>query len=127
MTVTDKKRVAKRLLATHPIGRQPVLQLHLNEHEEAAFIATEIKHLVAATGGMLEWGDFVVLRKSKRITSASMYSAMSAMLSSTLQRPITPHRERTAEGGHPEQDPRRTQVLRATRGSYTLTSRRRLS
>lgn len=53
--------MAKTLLATHPIGRRPVLQLHLNEHEEAAFIATEIKHLVAATGGMLQWGDFVVL------------------------------------------------------------------
>lgn len=64
--VIDKKRVAKTLLATHPVGRRPVLQLHLNEHEEAAFVATEIKHLVAATGGMLEWGDFVVLRKSLR-------------------------------------------------------------
>ena len=62
--MADKKRVAKTLLATHPVGRRPVLQLHLNEYEEAAFIASEIKHLVAETGGMLEWGDFVVLRKS---------------------------------------------------------------
>lgn len=72
--VTDKKRVAKTLLATHPIGRRPMLQLHLNEYEEATFIATEIKHLVAATGGMLAWGDFVVLRESVPSASASASS-----------------------------------------------------
>ena len=58
---SDKKRVAKTLHAAHPAGTPPMLKLYLNEYEEAAFIATEIKRLVAATGGMLQWGDFVVL------------------------------------------------------------------
>jgi len=33
-----------------------------SEHSESLFIAAEIKRLVAASGGMLGWGDFVVLR-----------------------------------------------------------------
>ncbi|EPS95932.1 hypothetical protein FOMPIDRAFT_1131483 [Fomitopsis schrenkii] len=84
----DKKRVAKTLLATHPIGRRPMLQLHLNEYEEATFIATEIKHLVAATGGMLAWGDFVVLLR---------FNALSRLIESALQKEGIPNR---ILGGH---------------------------
>jgi hypothetical protein len=38
------------------------LQLE-SEYAEAAFIACEIKRLVAHSGGMLHWSDFVVLRE----------------------------------------------------------------
>lgn len=34
-----------------------------SEHAEAAFIAMEIKRLVANLGGTLGWGDFAVLRE----------------------------------------------------------------
>jgi DNA helicase II / ATP-dependent DNA helicase PcrA len=44
------------------MGSVPVLRSFQSEHAEAAFIAVEIKRLVAHTGGMLGWGDFVVLR-----------------------------------------------------------------
>lgn len=39
----------------------PVLRNFGTEHEEASFIAREIKRLVAYTGGMLDWDDFVIL------------------------------------------------------------------
>ncbi|KZT73601.1 UvrD/REP type DNA helicase [Daedalea quercina L-15889] len=84
----DKKRVAKALQATHPAGPRPVLQLHYNEHQEAAFIAGEIKRLVAATGGMLGWGDFVVLLR---------FNALSRLIESALQREGIPNR---ILGGH---------------------------
>ena len=34
------------------------------EHDEAAFIAWEINRMIAQSGGMLGFGDFVVLRAS---------------------------------------------------------------
>lgn len=33
-----------------------------SEHAEALFIAAEIKRVMAASGGMLKWQDFVILR-----------------------------------------------------------------
>lgn len=46
----------------HPTGKLPVLQVFTNEYQEATFIASEIKRLVACMGGLVDWNDFVVLR-----------------------------------------------------------------
>ncbi|KAL6298631.1 P-loop containing nucleoside triphosphate hydrolase protein [Sparassis latifolia] len=57
----DKMRVPKLLHTTHPQGPCPVLREFSSEKVEAAMIAAEVKRLVAYSGGMLGWGDFVVL------------------------------------------------------------------
>ena len=59
----DKSRIQKTLQASFPNGPCPVLLSFVSEHEEAALLATEIKRLVANMGGVLKWGDFVVLRE----------------------------------------------------------------
>ena len=58
----DSKRIDKALFTSHPDGITPALyQLH-TEQEESAFIAIEIKRLVASMGGAFCWGDFAILR-----------------------------------------------------------------
>jgi DNA helicase-2/ATP-dependent DNA helicase PcrA len=59
----DKSRIQKSLHTTHPSGVIPVLRAFGTEHAEASFIALECKRLVAEMGGILQWGDFVVLRE----------------------------------------------------------------
>lgn len=61
--VADKIRIQKSLRTSHPDGITPVLCSFASEHDEASFLAVEIKRLVANMGGMLRWGDFVVLRE----------------------------------------------------------------
>ena len=56
-------RVPKSLHTSHPLGATPVLFEGDDETAEAAFIAREIKRCVANMGGVLRWGDFVVLRE----------------------------------------------------------------
>lgn len=53
------------------------------EHIEAGFIAAEIKRLVAFSGGMLNWNDFVVLLR---------YNALSRTIESALQKESIPNR-----------------------------------
>lgn len=60
---SDKTRIPKSLHTAHASGTTPNLLCLESEYAEAAFIASEIKRLVAHTGGMLKWGDFVILRK----------------------------------------------------------------
>lgn len=62
--IIDSKRPPKTLRASHARGTTPVLRAFGNEHEEADFVAIEIKRLVALSGGMLKWSDFAILRKS---------------------------------------------------------------
>lgn len=59
---TDAKRIAKSLYTAHPDGITPVLYQLYKEQDEAAFIAIEIKRLVAQMGGLFKWGDFAILR-----------------------------------------------------------------
>ncbi|KZT02552.1 UvrD-helicase-domain-containing protein [Laetiporus sulphureus 93-53] len=55
-------RIPKTLRHTHAGGLKPVLQRFYDGREESAFIVRGIiKKLVAATGGMLRWGDFAIL------------------------------------------------------------------
>ena len=59
----DKSRIPKSLHTSHPSGPAPVLRAFPTEHAEATFMAVECKRLVAEMGGVLNWGDFVVLRE----------------------------------------------------------------
>lgn len=58
----DPNRPPKTLRTSHDRGMAPTLRECRNEHDEADFIAIEIKRLVAATGGILKWKDFAILR-----------------------------------------------------------------
>lgn len=84
----DTKRINKSLYTAHPDGISPVLYQVQKEQEEAAFIAIEIKRLVAQMGGSFRWGDFAILLR---------YNALSRNLESALQREGIPHR---ILGGH---------------------------
>ena len=53
------------------------------EQVEAGFIAAEIKRLIAFTGGMLSWSDFVVLLR---------YNAHSRVIEAALQKEGIPNR-----------------------------------
>ncbi|KAL7279133.1 hypothetical protein ACG7TL_006973 [Trametes sanguinea] len=79
----DKDRIQKTLHASHPQGHPPVLRVFPIEHVEAAFIAAEIKRLVAYSGGMLNWGDFVVLLR---------FNSHSRGIESALQKEGIPNR-----------------------------------
>ena len=41
-----------------------MLHLRKSEHDEATGIATEVKRIIAHTGGLLVYGDFAVLCQS---------------------------------------------------------------
>ncbi|KAF7976974.1 hypothetical protein HWV62_5051 [Athelia sp. TMB] len=73
----DKVRIPKSLHTAHPAGPTPVLRAFAEEAHESTFIALEIKRLVAASGGMLGWKDFVVLLR---------FTALSRSIESALQR-----------------------------------------
>lgn len=63
MSLLDKNRIPKSLHTNHPLGSTPLVREFDSEKQEAAFIAFEIKRCVANMGGVLRWGDFVILRK----------------------------------------------------------------
>ncbi|TFK20286.1 P-loop containing nucleoside triphosphate hydrolase protein [Coprinopsis marcescibilis] len=84
----DSKRIDKALFTSHPDGITPVLYQVHTEQEESAFIALEIKRLVAGMGGAFCWGDFAILLR---------YNALSRNLESALQKERIPCR---VLGGH---------------------------
>ncbi|KAF5367496.1 hypothetical protein D9758_003744 [Tetrapyrgos nigripes] len=84
----DKSRIQKSLVASHPAGITPTLRCFSSEQAEAAFIAGEIKRLVAHMGGLLRWGDFVILLR---------FNALSRAIESALQKEGIPSR---VLGGH---------------------------
>ena len=53
------------------------------EQVEAGFIAAEIKRIIAFTGGILTWSDFVVLLR---------YNAHSRVIEAALQKESIPNR-----------------------------------
>ncbi|OJT03389.1 ATP-dependent DNA helicase PcrA [Trametes pubescens] len=79
----DKGRIQKTLHTAHPKGPVPVLRIFPIEQVEAAFVAAEIKRLVAYSGGMFNWGDFVVLLR---------YNAHSRAIENALQKERIPNR-----------------------------------
>ncbi|KAF5327158.1 hypothetical protein D9619_004893 [Psilocybe cf. subviscida] len=84
----DKKRIPKSLNTTHPLGSTPYVGVFLSEKEEATFIASEIKRCVANMGGVLKWGDFVILLR---------FNALSRPIEAALQKEGIPCR---ILGGH---------------------------
>ncbi|CAA7266986.1 unnamed protein product [Cyclocybe aegerita] len=84
----DTNRIAKSLHTTHPLGTTPFLCSFGDEKEEAGFIAAEIKRCVANMGGVLKWGDFVILMR---------FNALSRPIESALQKEGIPCR---ILGGH---------------------------
>lgn len=60
----DFNRPDKKLRATHCYGTLPVLRSLPNPHEEALWIVTEIKRVIANTGGILDHSDFAILIRS---------------------------------------------------------------
>ncbi|TBU33526.1 P-loop containing nucleoside triphosphate hydrolase protein [Dichomitus squalens] len=79
----DKNRIQKTLNTSHPKGPLPVLRAFPMEQVEAGFIAAEIKRIIAFTGGMLTWSDFVVLLR---------YNAHSRVIEAALQKEGIPNR-----------------------------------
>lgn len=53
----DPARVAKGLFTSHPAGPPVTLKVASSPQAEASFIATEVKRLIAHSGGMLNYGD----------------------------------------------------------------------
>ncbi|MBW0480702.1 hypothetical protein O181_020417 [Austropuccinia psidii MF-1] len=79
----DQERVEKSLYTTHPRVSLPMLRPFVRPEEEAAFIAQEIRRLIAHTGGRLTYNDFSILMR---------YNALSRNLEAALQSAGIPSR-----------------------------------
>ncbi|KAG8981096.1 hypothetical protein FRC05_003996 [Tulasnella sp. 425] len=79
----DDKRIEKGLFTSQPSGPRPFLRSCRNEHDEADFMADEIKRLIAYSGGMLNWNDFAILLR---------YNALSRPIESAFQKHGVPMR-----------------------------------
>lgn len=66
----DTFRVDKDLYTSHPRGLPVVLKCHGSAQLEAAYIASEVKRLVAHSGGMLDYNDFVILLRFNYLSRA---------------------------------------------------------
>ncbi|KAF8905113.1 P-loop containing nucleoside triphosphate hydrolase protein, partial [Gymnopilus junonius] len=84
----DKKRISKSLHTSHPLGSTPFVGEFFTDKTEADFIADEIKRCTANMGGVLKWGDFVILLR---------FNALSRPIESALQKCGIPCR---ILGGH---------------------------
>lgn len=85
---TDTKRVKKSLKTSHPSGSSVVLHPAPSAFDEATFIASTIKHLVAHLGGLVGFNDFAILLR---------YGALSRNIEVALQKAGVPSR---MVGGH---------------------------
>jgi DNA helicase-2/ATP-dependent DNA helicase PcrA len=61
---SDKSRIQKTLFTAEQGGSKPMLREVAGENMEAECIAYEIKRLIAYGGGLLDYSDFAVLRRS---------------------------------------------------------------
>ncbi|GEM08958.1 ATP-dependent DNA helicase [Rhodotorula toruloides] len=84
----DTKRINKSLTTSHPSGSSVVLHPAPSAQDEAAFIASAIKHLVAHLGGLVGYNDFAILLR---------YGALSRNIEVALQKAGIPTR---MVGGH---------------------------
>lgn len=60
----DTDRPDKKLKATHCYGTLPVFRKLPNAYEEAMWIATEIKRIMAMTAGLVQYSDIAILLRS---------------------------------------------------------------
>lgn len=79
----DPNRIERDLFTSHPYGLEVRLKLHGSAQVEAAFVATEIKRLVAYTGGLLNYDDFAILLR---------FNALSREVERQLQQENIPSR-----------------------------------
>ncbi|WVQ93444.1 hypothetical protein IAU59_000518 [Kwoniella sp. CBS 9459] len=84
----DRSRIQKSLFTSHPRSTPVTLKVFSTPVIEASFIATEIKRLIAYSGGVLKYDDFAILLR---------YNALSRVLESALQKDSIPNR---IVGGH---------------------------
>lgn len=84
----DKERIAKGLHTQHAQGAHVTLKPCQSAFTEAAFIAAEIKRLIAYSGGTLNYGDFAILLR---------YNALSRLIEVALQKESIPNK---VVGGH---------------------------
>ncbi|KAI5478522.1 ATP-dependent DNA helicase [Pseudohyphozyma bogoriensis] len=84
----DTKRIKKTLKATHPSGISTVLHKVGGAQEEGDYIARQIKHIIAHTGGLIDYGDIAILLR---------YQALSRSIEVALQKAGIPSR---MVGGH---------------------------
>ncbi|SPO23192.1 related to ATP-dependent DNA helicase [Ustilago trichophora] len=66
----DTSRVDKGLYTSHPRGPPVVLKCHGSAQLEAAYIASEVKRVIAHSGGMLNYNDFVILLRFNYLSRA---------------------------------------------------------
>lgn len=59
----DSDRIDRGLYTSHPVGHKVVLKRHASSQHEASFVATEVKRLVAHSGGLLNYDDVSVEHK----------------------------------------------------------------
>lgn len=64
----DETRPPKQLQATHSPGQRPVLRKLPTAKAEADWIVTEMKRLIALSGGMLSLNDFAVLLRTASLS-----------------------------------------------------------
>lgn len=60
---SDRSRIQKSLYTSHPRSTPVCLKVFSTPVIEASFISTEIKRLIAYSGGVLNYGDFAILRQ----------------------------------------------------------------
>ncbi|GAA5937445.1 hypothetical protein JCM3775_006616 [Rhodotorula graminis] len=84
----DTKRINKSLTTSHPSGSSVVLHPAPSAPDEATFIASTIKHVVAHLGGLVGYNDCAVLLR---------YGALSRNIEVALQKAGIPSR---MVGGH---------------------------
>ncbi|KZT51747.1 P-loop containing nucleoside triphosphate hydrolase protein [Calocera cornea HHB12733] len=79
----DDNRIDKGLRTSHPKGTLPVNRSFPDDRTESEFIATEVKRLIAYSGGMLTYNDVAVLLR---------YNALSRQVELALQKQGIPSR-----------------------------------
>ncbi|ADV20750.1 DNA helicase II/ATP-dependent DNA helicase PcrA [Cryptococcus gattii E566] len=84
----DRQRIQKSLFTSHPKSTPVTLKVFGTPVIEASFISTEIKRLIAYSGGLLGYNDFAILLR---------YNALSRVIESSLQKDSIPNR---IVGGH---------------------------
>lgn len=64
----DEGRINKPLMPTHVVGTRPVLRKLSSAHNEAQWIITEIKRVVALTGNLMTFEDIAILLRSASLS-----------------------------------------------------------
>lgn len=74
----DRERIPKNLFASHPKSTPVTLKTFSTPLIEASFIATEIKRLIAYSGGVLNLGDFAVLCELQALDSPALHNTLTS-------------------------------------------------